>query len=641
LFVLLSAIPLAAFGWLGWRTLKQDREIETDRKKERLDDAAGLLTREFDRALTAWEDLLRSALQNENSSDLPAGAVLVVFDSRGIVSRQGVRLPYYPVVPAPAEVPEKVFAAAQSLEYAQGNLEGAASAYRDLAEATDRRIRAAALMRLDRVLRAQEKTNEALTIYGRLAILGDTPAERDPAELVARRERIALFNKTGNRRSSAEETALLTSALSEGRFLIDHATFDFYSESASAAGESASRSFELAEAFEKLWPLWQDEASGRKTWNRATKPLVTLWRKASPSDARTAAIVGSLESLAAPAMIVAGDLRVRLSLEDPGGGLLPLPSSATPAGQLEAVRTYRETDLSWTLHVTDVDVTALTASRRDLLATGFALMVLVIAASGYFVFRAVSRELGVARLQSEFVAAVSHEFRTPLTAMRHLTEMLEEGGVPGERLSQYYRTLGRETRRLHEMVENLLDFGRMEAGRQTYHMEETNASELAASVVEDFQERSALSGHRLDWTPPETGTTEANGGVRIRADREALTLALRNLIDNALKYSPESSTVSVSVNCRNGIAGISVEDCGAGISSQEHRQIFKKFVRGASAKDLNVKGTGIGLAMADEIVRAHGGRLELASQLGRGSRFTILLPTEMETAHDREKNSDR
>jgi signal transduction histidine kinase len=191
------------------------------------------------------------------------------------------------------------------------------------------------------------------------------------------------------------------------------------------------------------------------------------------------------------------------------------------------------------------------------------------------------------------------------------------------------------------MVENLLDFGRMEAGRQTYHMEETNASELAASVVEDFQERSALSGHRLDWTPPETGTTEANGGVRIRADREALTLALRNLIDNALKYSPESSTVSVSVNCRNGIAGISVEDCGAGISSQEHRQIFKKFVRGASAKDLNVKGTGIGLAMADEIVRAHGGRLELASQLGRGSRFTILLPTEMETAHDREKNSDR
>ena len=87
LFVLLSAIPLAAFGWLGWRMLKQDREIETDRRKERLDDAVGLLTREFDRALTAWEDLLRSALQKENSADLPAGAVLVVFDSRGIVSR--------------------------------------------------------------------------------------------------------------------------------------------------------------------------------------------------------------------------------------------------------------------------------------------------------------------------------------------------------------------------------------------------------------------------------------------------------------------------------------------------------------------------------------------------------------------------
>jgi len=190
------------------------------------------------------------------------------------------------------------------------------------------------------------------------------------------------------------------------------------------------------------------------------------------------------------------------------------------------------------------------------------------------------------------------------------------------------------TRRLHEMVENLLDFGRMEAGRRTYHMEETNAAELAANVVEDFHESGGIAPRRLEWTPPAKGSAESNGGTRIRGDREALTLALRNLIDNAIKYSPESSTVNVSVNCRNGLAGISVEDHGRGISRQEQRQILKKFVRGSSAKDLNVKGTGIGLAMADEIVRAHGGRLELASQPGQGSRFTILLPIEAETAHE-------
>ena len=92
-------------------------------------------------------------------------------------------------------------------------------------------------------------------------------------------------------------------------------------------------------------------------------------------------------------------------------------------------------------------------------------MLLVIAAAAYFVFRAVHRELGVARLQSDFVAAVSHEFRTPLTAMCHLTEMLDEGSTEPDRLPHYYRALRRESHRLHAMVENLLDFGRIDAGR--------------------------------------------------------------------------------------------------------------------------------------------------------------------------------
>lgn len=123
------------------------------------------------------------------------------------------------------------------------------------------------------------------------------------------------------------------------------------------------------------------------------------------------------------------------------------------------------------------------------------------------------------------------------------------------------------------------------------------------------------------WQEPETAP-------RIRADREALALALRNLVDNAFKYCPGDSPVKVSVEARNGLAGISVQDEGVGISKQEQREIFRKFTRGSSARRLNVKGTGIGLAMADRIVKAHGGRLDLDSEPGRGSRFTILLPIE-------------
>src|SRR5260370_37380198 len=221
-------------------------------------------------------------------------------------------------------------------------------------------------------------------------------------------------------------------------------------------------------------------------------------------------------------------------------------------------------------------------------------MLLVIASSGYFVFRAVSRELSVAHLQSDFVAAVSHEFRTPLTAMRHLTELLEEGETPKDRLPLYYHALGKETRRLHAMVESLLDFGRMEAGRRAYRMEDANAADLARQVVDEFREHSSIGSHRLELQA-------RSGPLHVRADRDALAMALRNLLDNAVKYSPEGSTVSVSVESENGLAGISVQDQGVGIPKEEQREVFRKFNRGSSAQKLNCKGNGIGLTMADQI----------------------------------------
>jgi two-component system sensor histidine kinase SenX3 len=112
----------------------------------------------------------------------------------------------------------------------------------------------------------------------------------------------------------------------------------------------------------------------------------------------------------------------------------------------------------------------------------------------------------------------------------------------------------------------------------------------------------------------------------VRADRDALALAVRNLVDNAIKYSPASFDVNISVEARAGRAGIAVSDSGAGISPEEQREVLGKFVRGSAAKTLNVKGTGIGLAMVDQVAKAHGGRLDVESELGRGSRFTLWIP---------------
>jgi two-component system phosphate regulon sensor histidine kinase PhoR len=592
LFVVLAGLPLAALGWLAWRLLEQDRVLEQQRTRESLESAASLLRRESERALGKWEDLLSRAAP-------PARTVFLAFDRKGVTRREGVTLPYYPKVDSGAEASPAIFAAAEAKEFRQGALADAVAAYQSLASSADRRQRAAALVRLARCFRKQQQWQHALGTYGELAAMGDTQVAGGPAELLARHERIAVWKLNGDEDAGRREGALLSAALSSGRFPLDRATFDFYRQSAPAPLKVEPDAASLARAAEEFWPLWLGQPAGRAVVKSAEASFAAVWRQ---SAGTTAAIVGSMDILMAPVFAVARNLQVRLALEN-------LPGT-------------RETGLPWTIRVTPADPAAVRQaweSRRNLFSAGFGLMALVIAAAAYFVFRAVHRELSVARLQSDFVSTVSHEFRTPLTAMCHMTEMLEDGVAPPDRLPQYYRALARETRRLHGMVEGLLDFGRMESGRRTYHMEETSATELVRQVVNQFRERTADAAERLAMHAPEDPLV-------VRADSEAIALAVHNLVDNAMKYSPESSPVEVSLERRGGLAGISVEDRGPGIPRKEQRAVLRKFVRGEAARKLNVKGTGIGLALVDHIVKAHGGRLELASEPGRGSRFTILLP---------------
>jgi len=315
------------------------------------------------------------------------------------------------------------------------------------------------------------------------------------------------------------------------------------------------------------------------------------------------------------------NLQVAAALDDPAGKTVWGRASAGP----RVTKTSRETGLPWSLHVAVDDsqsASSMVDSRRNLFVAGFVLMALVVSAASYFVFRAVNRELRVARLQSDFVAAVSHEFRTPLTAMCHLTEILEQGGARPERLSEYYRALGKESRRLHTMVENLLDFGRMDSGRRTYEFSETDAADLVDQVAHEFADRSVVAARRIEKSP----LPSPAHAMIIHADLEALALALRYLFDNLLQFGPYLSPMRVAVKALNGTVAVSIEDQGPGVSAQERRSIFRKFTRGAAARSLNVKGTGIGLTMANQIVQAHGGRLELDSEPGRGSTFTMVLP---------------
>jgi signal transduction histidine kinase len=278
--------------------------------------------------------------------------------------------------------------------------------------------------------------------------------------------------------------------------------------------------------------------------------------------------------------------------------------------------------LPWTMHVitkTSGLSNGLSGQTRLVLA-GIIVMALVALAGGYAINRAILRELRVARLQSDFVAAVSHEFRTPLTTVRQLAEMLVAGRVSSDdRRQQFYVTLLRESDRLHRLVEGLLNFGRMEAGQLQYRFEAVDSGAFVRDVVSDFEREVTGRGYHV----------ELNGfGAlpRIRADRESLARAFWNLLDNAVKYSPEHRTIWVDLSEANRRLAVRVRDRGIGIPVAEQKEIFKKFVRGAASKDASVQGAGVGLAMARQIVAAHGGEISVESQPGEGSVFTVLLP---------------
>jgi len=223
-------------------------------------------------------------------------------------------------------------------------------------------------------------------------------------------------------------------------------------------------------------------------------------------------------------------------------------------------------------------------------------------------------------MQADFVAAVSHEFRTPLTSMRQLSEILAAGRAPSEERRQvYYETLVRETSRLERLIEALLNFGRMEAGRRPYRFEELDVAALVCRVAAEFEGHMAATGRRIeiDGSPSR---------CPIEADPEAISVALRNLVDNAIKYSPGHPTVWMEWARENDCVAIRVRDEGPGIARSERKAIFRKFVRGTAAAAANVRGSGLGLAMVRHIVTAHRGAVTLASQPGQGSTFTILLP---------------
>ena len=632
-FLAITVVPATVLGWLSWRLLEQDRALEAQRVRERLEHTADLLVTALDRRLVETEDQL-PALVLSPPADLPEDSLIATFNSDHIKVYPRGRLLYYPVLPPAKEAPSDIFEPGEIFEYRQEDYVRAIATFRELSRSQDPLIRAGALVRLGRNLRKNSQAQEALAVYEELVQLGSVAVAGVPADLLARAARCGTLAELKQIPQLQREAAALEADLQQARWPLDRASYLFYtqetrrwlSKEAKSLPQRQNR-LALAAAVEWLWVEWQQTGQkearlrGRHSLETPAGSVLVLWR-------------GSSENLTA---LLAGPLYVesrwREAWTDQGVDIALLEADghevlgrSLPAGTQFVTRNAADTRLPWALHVTSANPgaeIAQLAGRRRLLLAGLAMMALLTIVGGYFTARATARELAVARLQSDFVSAVSHEFRTPLTAMRHLTELLAEGAVSGEeRRRQYYAVLARETERLHRLIEGLLDFGRMEAGGCEYRFEAIDPLELIESVGGEFQVEIEGSGHRVERT---TNGLGAQACV-IHADREALTRAIWNLLDNAVKYSPESSVVHLELARERSHVVIRIRDEGLGIPFPEQKKIFQKFVRGAASNASSVKGTGIGLAMVQHIVHAHRGKVLLQSEPGRGSTFTILLP---------------
>ena len=266
--------------------------------------------------------------------------------------------------------------------------------------------------------------------------------------------------------------------------------------------------------------------------------------------------------------------------------------------------------------------TAQAISRRWVWQSFLILGVLSIMMIGGLVltYRSVNKQVALARLKSDFVSNVSHELRTPLALIRLYAETLELGRITTqEKKNEYYSIIRKESERLSALINNILDFSRIEAGAKEYDFRETDIAELVRNTLDSYRYQIEQQGFALE--------EQIDPGIPpLKVDREAIARALVNLVNNALKYSDNEKFLGVRLYREQSVLKLEVSDRGIGIDRNEQSRIFDKFYRTCDPLVHNTKGSGLGLSLVRHITRAHGGDVEVESTPGRGSKFTLSLP---------------
>lgn len=603
LLFLLTFASVFTLTIFGWRFLEQERMVEAQRSQDRLEHAA-------DRIAATIREALAKSSERLAAGRVSTGELLFTLSATSLDATPVGQLLYYPFAPPDPEPSSGIFAEPEFFEFAESQPAEALLGFERLAHSTDASVRAGALLRTARVSRNLGHREKSIAAYRELADMDESVAGV-PASLVARLEICKLSH-------NGQAALALRNDLSSGRWRLTRGQFEFYwSEADRIIGDGAAPPADkkrLTEIAEFVWNnrMNHPESPGYETEWVGGAPVLLIWR-GTPEQARV--LVARPESVIQES---SPETDVRYAFVDARGFTL---AGVRDGSSRSVVRTAAEGELPWTLFVSGRErMTRNTLKARRFLLLGLSVMVLFLVLGTYFIARAIQREAEVQRMQSNFVSAVSHEFRSPITSMRQLSEMLALGRVASEERRQlYYETLVKETSRLQHLIEGLLNFGKMEADARQYQFQEHDALAIVDSVVCEFAPQIAADGRHIE-------ALRSKGPLWIEADFDALSVALRNLLDNAIKYSPHRSTVWVECGLDHDRVSIRVRDEGLGIRESERKTIFKKFMRGSAAIAANVKGSGVGLAMVSHIVAVHGGAITVESKPGHGSIFTMWFP---------------
>jgi two-component system phosphate regulon sensor histidine kinase PhoR len=316
-------------------------------------------------------------------------------------------------------------------------------------------------------------------------------------------------------------------------------------------------------------------------------------------------------------------------------GVRPSGPEARPGGRLFYEGPFGKALYRWRVQMVPQNAEEFQAQRERTKSVRRVLILVsavIIVVGLVLVWLAVVTERRASRMKSDFIANVSHELKTPLSLIRMFGEMVASGRHKGEQAAREYGAIiTRESERLSHLIDNVLDFARLERGKASYHLSEGNLADVVERALD-------VCRYRLDREKMKLVVSIEPNLPPVRMDDNEMTLVVLNLVDNAIKHAADGGKVEVSVRRSPGFVTFAVRDFGPGISRVEQARIFERFYRSQNTRERNIRGSGIGLALVKHIAEAHGGRVTVQSPVpgssDPGSVFTVFIPAPVAAGSD-------